>query len=266
MTVTNPAETYERYMVPVLFAPWADRLVELAAPRPGEHVLDVACGTGIVARRIAPAVGAGGTVVGLDISPDMLDVARSTAVDAGLDIEWRQGAAEALEFPDGAFHLVVCQFALMFFDDRNAALAEMYRVLEPGGRAVIAVWQGLDRHPFYRTLDEVIQRRLGMSGIGDIFGLGDTGELRALMERAGFRDVRIEQASMPARFPEPELFLAGEIDVDTAAIPAMQRLDPGQRQEIVAAIRDDMEHPLREVTEGNEVVLPFHANLVVGSR
>lgn len=262
MTVTNPAETYERFMVPVLFAPWADWLVERAAPKSGNDVLDVACGTGIVARRIAPVVGAEGTVVGLDISPDMLDVARSAAGDAGLEIEWRQGAAEALPFPDGAFDLAVCQFALMFFEDRPAALAEMRRVLRPEGRVVISVWQGLDRHPFYRALDDVIRQRLGTSGIGQIFGMGDVDELRTLMERAGLRDVGIEQVTMPARFPEPDLFLAGEIDVDTAAIPSMQVLDPGQRQEIVAAIRDDMEGPLREVIEGDAVVMPFHAHLV----
>ncbi len=266
MTVTNPAETYEQFMVPTLFGPWATRLVQAADPQPGERMLDVACGTGIVARTVAPLVGEQGEVVGIDINPNMLEVARSTDRDAGLEIQWREGAAEALPFPDSEFDLVVCQFALMFFEDRNAALAEMYRVLKPGGRVALATWQGLDRHPFYRSLDEVIRRKLGMSGIGDIFGLGDTDELRALMERAGFRNVHIEQASMPARFPEPDQFLAGEIDVDTAAIPAMQRLDPDQRQEIVAAIGDEMERPLREVTEGNEVVLPFHANLAVGTR
>jgi ubiquinone/menaquinone biosynthesis C-methylase UbiE len=266
MTVTNPAETYEQFMVPTLFSPWATRLVQAADPQPGERLLDVACGTGIVARKVAPLVGEQGTVVGVDISPNMLDVARSTAAGSGLQIEWRQGAAEALPFPDGEFDLVVCQFALMFFEDRNAALAEMHRVLKPGGRAALATWQGLDRHPFYRMLDEVIRRKLGMSGIGEIFALGDPDELRALMERAGFRDVRIEQTSMPARFPEPDQFLAGEIDVDTAAIPAMQALDPGERQEIVAALRDDMERSLREVTDGNEVVMLFHANLAVANR
>src|SRR5688572_23572657 len=125
MSTSHPAETYERFMVPPLFAPAAARLLDLARPRPGERVLDVGCGTGIVARRAAPVVGGNGTVVGVDFTPGMLDVARATAEREGLAIEWREGRAEALPFGDGGFDLVLCQFALMFFADRAAALTEM---------------------------------------------------------------------------------------------------------------------------------------------
>ena len=260
--MSNPAETYESYMVPTLFAPWAARLVQAANPRPGERVLDVACGTGVVARCVAPHVGASGTVTGLDLNPNMLAVARAAGAREGLAIEWQEGRAEALPFPDGSFDLVLCQFALMFFADRPAALAEMRRALTPGGRLALSVWQGLDRHPFYRTLDEVIEQQLGSSSLRDIFSLGDAGELRALLMDAGFRDVTVEPVSMTARFPNPEGFLAGEIDVDTAAIPAMQHLDTEQRQAITATIREEMAAPLRAVTADEHVVLPFYASIV----
>lgn len=264
--MSNPAETYESYMVPTLFAPWASCLIQSANPQPGERVLDVATGTGIVARRVAPRVGSKGKVIGLDLNPNMLTVARAAAEREGLAIEWHEGRAEQLLFPDGSFDLVLCQFALMFFADRLAALAEMQRVLTKGGRVSLSVWQGLKRHPFYQTLDEVIQQRLGMSGVQDIFALGDADELRTLLTEAGFEHVGIEPVSLTARFPDPEGFLAGEIEVDTAAIPSMQHLDTQARQALTAAIREDMEAPLHEVTEDDHVVLPFHAHIARAER
>jgi ubiquinone/menaquinone biosynthesis C-methylase UbiE len=264
--MSNPAETYESYMVPPFFAPWAARLIQAANPLPGERVLDVGCGTGIVARRVTPHVGSKGKVVGLDLNPNMLTVARTQAEQEGARIEWHEGQAEKLPFPSGSFELVLCQFALMFFSDRSAALAEMHRVLTDDGRVSLSVWQGLEQHPFYQKLDAAIQQRLGMSALQDIFALGDSHELRTLLKRAGFHDIAIEPVTMTARFPNPEGFLAGEIDVDTAAIPAMQHLDAQARQKITTAIREDMEAPLHQVTEGDYVVLPFHAQIVYARR
>lgn len=260
--MSNPAETYENGMVPVFFGPWSSQLIQSANPQSGERVLDVGCGTGIVARRVAPYVGANGKVVGLDLSPHMLTVARAAAEREDLTIEWHEGRAEKLPFPDGSFDLVLCQFALMFFADRRAALSEMRRVLTTIGRISLSVFQSSQHHPFYQKLDEVIQQRFGLSGVLDIFALGDADELRRLLTDSGFQHVTIEPVSMTTRFPEPEAFLAGEIEMDTAAIPAMQHLDAQERQAITAAIREDMEAPLREVTQGDEVVLPFHVYLV----
>ena len=262
----NPAETYERYMVPVLFAPSAERLIDLARPRPEECVLDVGCGTGIAARRVAARMAAPGRVVGLDASPGMLAVARAAAAREGVAIDWREGRAEALPFADGEFDLVLCQYGLMFFADPTAALTEMRRVLADGGRALVSVFQTLDRHPFYGILDRAIQRRLGASPVSDIFALGDMGELRDRAAKAGFRHVTIEPFTIEARFPDPDAFLAGEIDVDTAAIPAMQHLDGAARAELTATIRSEMAEALRGVTVDDHVVLPFHAHILRAGR
>jgi ubiquinone/menaquinone biosynthesis C-methylase UbiE len=264
MAASNPAETYESYMVPVLFAPWGEQLLQRAGLAAGERVLDVACGTGVVARNAARR--AAGSVCGLDLNPDMLAVARAAAEREALAIEWREGRAEALPYPDASFDLVLCQFALMFFTDRGAALAEMYRVLAPGGRLALSVWQGLDRHPFYATLHRAIERRLGVSSLADIFALGDADALRGLLRAAGFREIELEAASMTARFPDPDGFLAGEIDVDTAAIPAMQRLDASARRQMADAIRQDVAGALRELTHDDHVVIPFHALLARARR
>lgn len=251
-------------MVPVLFGPWATVLIEHAKPVAGDRVLDLACGTGVVARQVAPRLQGNGTLVGLDLNPAMLDVARASSGD--LAIEWRQGRAEALAFDDGAFDLVLCQFGLMFFADRGVALTESRRVLGERGRIALSVWQGLDRHPFYDQLHRVIEQRIGVSALADIFSLGGEAELRSLLEGAGFERPRIEARTMTARFPSPEAFLAGEIAVDTAAIPSMQHLDDAARQEVVAAISGDMEVALREVTSYEHVVLPFHGLVATASR
>nr|HMQ56640.1 methyltransferase domain-containing protein [Anaerolineae bacterium] len=124
----NAAEVYEAFFVPALFQPWTSRVADAAKIQAGQRVLDVACGTGILARTIAERVGPTGSVVGLDINKGMLAVAQQQAPG----IEWRHGLAEALPFDDDSFDAVVSQFALMFFENKDAALSEMVRVLRPG--------------------------------------------------------------------------------------------------------------------------------------
>jgi len=266
---TNPAETYEAYMVPALFGPWALRLTRSARLREGERVIDrvidVGCGTGIVAREASRQVGATGRVVGIDASPQMLTVARVCAEREQLMIEWQEGRAEELPLADGAFDAATCQFALMFFEDQSAALHELRRVLSPDGRAVLAVFQPIDRHPFYVALDEAIQERLGVSAAADIFSLGDQDQLGRMVRDAGFAKVTIEHASLLSRFPEPAAFLAGEIDVDTASIPAMQGLTAEERATVLRDIGERMQEPLRQVTDGDEVALEFHVLLVTAT-
>ncbi len=184
----------------------------------------------------------------------------------GLTIEWHEGRAEKLLFSDSNFDLVLCQFGLMLFTDRHTALTEMHRVLTKSGRVLLSVWQGLDRHPFYQTLHDMSQRRLGMSGVQDVFALGDADVLRRLLTDAGFQHVEIEPVSMTARFPNPEEFLAWEIDVNPAAIPALRHLDTQARQAIMAALREDMMVPLHEVIQDDHVVIPFHAHIARARR
>jgi SAM-dependent methyltransferase len=249
-------------MVPTLFAPCARILVQAADPKPGQRVLDVGCGTGIVAREVASRLGATAAVTAVDLSANMLAVARAAAARDGLKIEWREGNAEQLPFDDRAFDLVLCQFALMFVADKAAALWEMRRVVTERGRVLISVWEGLDRHPFYQTLHNVIRQRVGMSALQEIFVLGDADDLCSRACEAGFRKVDIKPFSLTARFPNPEAFIAGEIEVDTAAIPSMQYLDSKAREAIVTAITKDMQSPLKDLISDNHVVIPFHGRII----
>ena len=148
----NPAETYERYFVPAMFLPWATILLRHAAPRSRDRVLDVTCGTGIVARQAAPLVGAKGQVVALDMNPAMLAVGRALPAPSGATISWQEGNAVALPCPDGTFDVVLCQHGLQFVPDRATAVREMRRVLAPGGRASVIVLQALSRHPVFEAL------------------------------------------------------------------------------------------------------------------
>ena len=140
-------ESYERYQVPSVFAPLATLLLDQAALETGQHVLDVACGTGIVARLAAPQVGSSGEVVGIDLNLGMLKVARQCAETAGVSIKWRQGDAMDLPFTNDRFDLVLCQQGLQFFPNQVAALREMHRVLVPGGQLALCVWKSMAYSP-----------------------------------------------------------------------------------------------------------------------
>jgi ubiquinone/menaquinone biosynthesis C-methylase UbiE len=200
-------ENYERYFVPAIGAPLATDLIDIAALRAGERVLDVACGTGIVTRLAAVKVGASGTVAGLDINPGMLAVARS-ATPPGMTIEWHEANAQALPLPDGAFDVVLCQMGLQFFADKLAALGEMRRVLAPSGRLVINVPGPTPR--VFGILAEALARHVKpelAAFVQAVFSLHDPRELQVLLRGAGFREVAIRSDTRTLRLPAPAAFL-----------------------------------------------------------
>jgi SAM-dependent methyltransferase len=263
----NPAETYEREMVPALFAPWVPVLLGIAAPSAGERVLDLACGTGAVARQAAARVGVKGRVVGLDINPAMLAVARTAAARDRdtISIEWREGRMESLPFGVGEFDLVLCQHGLQFAQDRVGALSEARRVLRPGGRIAIAVWQGLAQHTLWSTFNDALVRHLGIPALAAPFCLDRVEELRSLLSAAGFRAIAIEQRSMPANFSNPDDFVAMEVDVIAAAIPATRHLDEAARAQLTARISTDLEHPIRARVHDGALTIQMHANLALAA-
>lgn len=207
----SPGEIYERYLVPAVFRPWAAELVSLVAPQAGESVLDVACGTGIVARLVAEQVNDAGRIVGLDLNPGQLATARAQRSPAGPPIEWYEGSADALPFDDRSFDVVLCQQGLQFFPDRPKALREMRRVLRPGGRLGLSVWRSIEHAPGWAILTEAIERRLGaevaqLMRSGN-FGLGDPVELLPLVDGAGFHASVLRPVTKAVRFPSPGAFV-----------------------------------------------------------
>lgn len=205
----SPAEVYEELFVPALFRQWGDRVADAARIEPGQRVLDVACGTGVLACAAAERAGPRGSVVGLDPNAGMLAVARTKSHR----IEWREGRAESLPFEDDSFDAVVSQFGLMFFEDRIAALREMMRVLRPGGRLAVAVCDAVERSPGYGALAALLQRLFGAAvanAFRAAFVLGDTQRLLSLCKDAGVAGSMVTRHDGTVRFASISSMISAE--------------------------------------------------------
>ena len=219
---SDAATFYEELFVPALFAQWGPRMVDTLGPLPGERALDVACGTGVLARELANRLG-GANVTGIDINEGMLAVARMRAPE----IQWRNAQADALPFDDARFDVVGCQFGLMFFPDRVAALAEMWRVLRPGGRLAVAVWASLEETPAYATVVAMLSRLFGEPVANELrapFCLGDRDALASLFRAAKIPDARIATTIGDAKFAS----IRAWVDADAKAWTLAERLDTAE--------------------------------------
>ena len=226
----SAADVYEEFFVPALFQEWAARMAEAARLAPGQKVLDVACGTGVLAREAAARVAPDGAVTGLDRNDGMLAVARRKAPA----LEWRLARAESLPFADAAFDAVVCQFGLMFFEDRVGALKEMWRVLRPGGRLAVAVWDALDNSPGYAAMVALLKRLFddrAADALRAPFVLGDAERLRALFGEAGIAGIEVRTPAGTARFPSIEAW----VHMDVKGWTLAELIDDAQYQTLLKA-------------------------------
>lgn len=205
----SPAEIYDTRFVPALFAHWGPIVAGAAGVKRGDRVLDVACGTGAATLAAAETAGPAGHVTGLDARPEMLAVARRKPAR----VEWVEGRAEALPMPEASFDAVVSQFGLMFFDDQPRALAEMMRVLRPGGGMAVAVCDAVERSPGYaafaQLLDQLFDRQVG-DAFRAPFALGDPERLQALCREAGIKDAKVRRRSEAVRFESIEAMVSTE--------------------------------------------------------
>jgi len=206
----DAANAYEALFVPALFGQWAPKVADAARIQPGQRALDVACGTGILARELTSRTGPSGRVAGIDPSPGMVAVAKHLAPA----VEWREGVAESLPFPDQSFDAVVSQFGLMFFTDRRQALREMLRVLAPGGHLAVAVWDSLDNIPAFARLVALLEQTAGRRAADALrapFALGDRRELDTLVTEAGVAPAEITTHHGAARFPDIRTMVEAEL-------------------------------------------------------
>lgn len=223
------AEAYESKFVPALFAEWAPLVVDGAGVAPGQSVLDVACGTGIVAREAATRVGPSGRVVAVDLNEAMLTVARRLSVD----VDWRTADAGHLPFPDASFDAVLCQSALMFFPDRAGAVREMGRVVKDGGTVTVQVWASLEAQPAYSRFVEAAARYVGPAAaelLGSYWVMGDLDRLHALFAEAGLTVTATKTHVGTARFGSLEELVRIEVE----STPLIDRITDDTYRAILA--------------------------------
>jgi ubiquinone/menaquinone biosynthesis C-methylase UbiE len=253
------AMAYEDFFVKGLFKEWTIRVMDAAQIRSGHWVLDVGCGTGVLARDAAMRVGPTGFVAGLDPSPGMLAVAKQLTPT----VEWWQGSAESLPFPNQSFDVAVSQFGLMFFSERQLAIREMLRVLKPQGQLAVAVWDSIDRIPAYAVEMALLERVAGKRAANALrapFVLGDRQELATLFERAGTASVEITTQPGTARFPSIRMMVEADL---RGWLPVMDVVLP---EEQIRRILEEAEGDLKSyLNSDGRVVFESSAHIVTGT-
>ncbi len=257
----SSAEAYERYLVPMMFAPWAEQLVESAAVRSGEKVLDVACGTGIVARYAATRVGPRGSVIGLDLNEGMLRAAREASQATGAGVEWTAASASEMPFSDGEFDVVFCQQALQFFQDRQKAVQEMHRVLAREGRLAISVWRPLRHNPGYVELSNALAKHAGDDAADLVrasFPDWTTDDVRSLFRDAGFTRITINIGVGSMRYPSAHEYLRRE-----AASSQLGGVLATLSMDVREGIVREIDEGLRSYQDDDGIVFPMETYLVL---
>lgn len=227
----NAAENYERF-VGVFMTPWAERLVATAALHSGERVLDLACGTGFVARTASAVVGEHGHVVGVDLNPQMLDVARTIG---GFDVI--DASADSTGLDTGSFDAVLCQQGLQYFPDPSAAIAESARCLRPGGRALFSVWAPFTENPLIANQADALEPYLDPDAIAAFRGtnvdsLAGPDGVADLLTSAGFSDVEIRTEQLTIELPAMATYFPDLISA-TPWAPTFAELSTDQRQTVI---------------------------------
>jgi ubiquinone/menaquinone biosynthesis C-methylase UbiE len=252
------ATVYEAFFVPALFEQWTTPMLDSARVAEGDRLLDVGCGTGVLARAAVERVGPTGSVIGLDNNAAMLSVAAQIAPH----ITWKEGAAEALPFEDASFDIAASQFGLMFFD-RTPALHEMMRVLKPGGRLVASVWDRLENVPAYSILIAMLQHMVGRRAADALrtpFVLGDMEKLQKVYDDAGIA-CEIETHEGTARYPSVRSWVLTDVKGWFPLVDVV--LD----KEEYDGLLDEAEHALHAFVQPNgSVVFPITVHIASSTR
>ncbi len=254
----DAAELYERYVARYILGPWAPSLVDLAGVRAGERVLDLACGTGAVARVAAERVGASGRVTGLDLNAGMLAVARSLPAPPGAAVAWIERSALDTGLPDRSFDVALCQQGLQFFPDKIAAMRETHRVLVPGGRVALSVWRTTG--VYNSAVGKALRQHIGVE-VASRFcasrNVPDEKELFDFAVAGGFQDVTLRVQRMTARLPSLERFVPGHL-AGTPVAAELRAMSDAAR----TTLGRDVARELSAYREGDGVAFPEEINVV----
>lgn len=247
----NAAKIYEDVYLPCLFQEWCPLVIEAARINAGDTVVDIACGTGALTIAVAERVGPEGNTVGVDINEGMLNIARSKSSV----IEWHNASAEQLPFSANSFTKVVSQFGLMYFEDQEAAVHEMIRVLKPGGLLAVAVWNNLDNNPGLAA-EELLWKQVFDEEIDETpYRLGDKSTLQKLFENSEVSKFQIRTHEGAARFESIESW------IHTGAKGWTE--DDALTDDELRLLLDTAENELTEFrTQKGTVIFPTSAHIV----
>jgi ubiquinone/menaquinone biosynthesis C-methylase UbiE len=224
-------KNYDRYLGPVLFEPYAEDLVSRLKARNVDRVLEIACGTGIVTRRLLDALPAKAEIIATDLNPDMFEFAKAKFRN-GENVQWQQADASALPFPDNSFDAVVCQFGYMFVPDKAKAMCEAHRILKTGGAFLFNVWDSFDANPFGQIAHTSISSFFDRDPprFYEIpFSLRDSRAVRELVESACFKKIESFVVKKPCRANSAKDFAIGLVHGNPAGTEAAERgVDPGK--------------------------------------
>lgn len=223
---------YDTELVPWLFEQWAGQMVDLMAPASSSRVVDLACGSGLIVRHLLARLGSSGRVHGVDLDSAMLAYAATTVDDSR--VSWHESDAAHLPFESDSMDRVCCHQGLQFFPDRLAALADVRRVLEPGGRLAVATWGQLEDNPWPAALSAAVGWLLGDdagAGMAVVCELGDSRKLNDLLGEAGFQEIEVDTHERSVTHPDVRTAVAGQL----SALPSgslINRLSSRQRAEL----------------------------------
>lgn len=253
----NAASIYEEQKVPAMFGPLADATLAVVPLHENDQVIDVACGTGIVARKVRQRLGPNARVVGVDLNEGMISKARSIADEGAPDCEWHVADVTKLPFDDRSFTMAFCQQGIQFFPDAEAALSEMRRVLRSNGRVAITVWAGPS--DFFIALANSLGKHIN-EGVASQslapFAFGDIVKLFASMEAVGFQEPKSQLLTID-RTIESRDAIEKEI-MGNPVGPKVAELG----SEGMAAIVAEVSEAISQYGQGNGFVVPQTANLV----
>lgn len=265
MTLAQPidtaaAEAYERHMVPGMFVHWAELVVRIAAPQPGERVLDVACGTGIGARLAARSVMPGGKVAGVDVDPGVIEVARSLSRQAGTPHEWHCASALEMPFERATFDLCLCLQGLQFFPDRVAGFSEMRRVLKPSGRLVATLWGPLAFNKGHEAVVRALEsQNVDAAAAKRACSFASTDEIRDAASRAGFTHIDLRTEDGVSQFESMQSFIDGMTIGSPSTRHAVAKLPESGRDRFIKDVRAALEPYLK----GGRLAYPMRTHILV---
>jgi len=257
----NAPQIYEQHKVPAIFRPLAERTLQRVGVHEGARVIDIACGTGIVARLAAEKVGKSGKVVGIDLNPGMIEVARQNSPLTGANLEWHQGDATALPFPEASFDFVFCQQGLQFFPDKLAALEEMRRIMAPGSSTILTIWSSIN--PLAAAIADGLTRYVSAEAATTSlapFSFRDADLIKKLFEEAGYREIDMEILEVPRRIGPAEESIPREMEGSTYW-NGVVKLDRTKREEMFQHIGE----ALRDFGVDGGLTIPHQTHLIRAS-